>query len=88
MQNQNLPFNFKKVFELQNLGLNPELFKFGSVTFESQKYICVKDQAVSLLLRLIWSYFSSLYLLIASFKFNRIVPSLTRQKTLLSSVNP
>jgi len=45
MQNQNLPFNFKKVFELQNLGLNPELFKFGSVTFESQKYICVKDQA-------------------------------------------
>jgi len=27
------------------LGLNPELFKFGSVTFESQKYICVKDQA-------------------------------------------
>ena len=44
---QNLPFNFKEVFKLTNLGLNPELFKFGSVTFESQKYICVKDAAVS-----------------------------------------
>ena len=43
---QNLPFNFKEVFKLSNLGLNPELFKFGHVTFESQKYICVKDQAV------------------------------------------
>ena len=47
MQTQNLPFNFKEVFKLSNLGLNPELFKFGSVTFESQKYICVKDAAVS-----------------------------------------
>jgi len=45
MQTQNLPFNFKEVFKLSNLGLNPELFKFGSVTFESQKYICVKDAA-------------------------------------------
>lgn len=42
---QNLPFNFKEVFKLTNLGLNPELFKFGSVTFESQKFICVKDAA-------------------------------------------
>lgn len=46
---QNLPFNFKEVFKLTNLGLNPELFKFGSITFESQKYICVKDAAVSTL---------------------------------------
>ena len=44
---QNLPFNFKEVFKLTNLGLNPELFKFGAITFESQKYICVKDAAVS-----------------------------------------
>ena len=44
---QNLPFNFKEVFKLTNLGLNTDLFKFGSVTFESQKYICVKDAAVS-----------------------------------------
>lgn len=47
MQGQNLPFNFKEVFKLTNLGLSPDLFKFGSVTFESQKYICVKDANVS-----------------------------------------
>tara|TARA_B110000285_G_C14800125_1_gene457007 strand:+ start:81 stop:365 length:285 start_codon:yes stop_codon:yes gene_type:complete len=47
MQQQNLPFNFKEVFKLTNLGLSPDLFKFGSVTFESQKYICVKDANVS-----------------------------------------
>ena len=45
---QNLPFNFKEVFKLTNLGLNPELFKFGSVTLESSKYVCVKDAAVSI----------------------------------------
>jgi len=28
---------------LTNLGLNPQLFKFGNLSFESQKYICVKD---------------------------------------------
>ena len=48
MQGQNLPFNFKEVFKLTTLGLSPELFKFGSVTFESQKYICVKDANVSI----------------------------------------
>ena len=44
---QNMPFNLREVFKLTSLGLNPDLFKFGLVTFESQKYICVKDQAVS-----------------------------------------
>jgi hypothetical protein len=29
------------------VGLNPELFKFGNLTLESEKYICVKDNAVS-----------------------------------------
>ena len=47
---QNLPFNFNEVFKLTNLGLNPELFKFGQVTFESQKYICIKDAAVSIII--------------------------------------
>jgi hypothetical protein len=42
-----LPFNFKEVFKLTNLGLDPALFKFGNLTFESQKYICVKDGGVS-----------------------------------------
>lgn len=40
---QNLPFNFREVQKLTNLGLNPANFKFGGVTFESQKYIVVKD---------------------------------------------
>lgn len=48
MQATNQPFNFKEVYNLRTLGLNPELFKFGSITFESSKYICVKDQAVSI----------------------------------------
>jgi hypothetical protein len=45
--NQNLPFRFQEVFKLSTLGLDPNLFKFGNLTFESQKYICVKDGAVS-----------------------------------------
>lgn len=40
-----MPFNFKEVFKLTNLGLSPDLFKFGQVTFESQKYVCVRDTA-------------------------------------------
>lgn len=46
---QNLPFNFREVFKLTDLGLSPELFKFGVVTLESQKYICIKDTQVSIL---------------------------------------
>ena len=42
-----LPFRFQEVFKLTTLGLNPELFKFGNLTFESQKYICVKEGQVS-----------------------------------------
>ena len=47
MQPQNLPFRFQEVFKLASLGLDPALFKFGNLTFESQKYICVKDNNVS-----------------------------------------
>ena len=47
MQATQQPITLKEVYNLRNLGLNPELFKFGSITFESSKYICVKDQAVS-----------------------------------------
>lgn len=45
--NNNLPFRFQEVFKLSTLGLDPSLFKFGNLTFESQKYICVKDGGVS-----------------------------------------
>lgn len=46
---QNLPYNLREVFKLTNLGLSTDLFKLGLVTFESQKYICIKDQSVSFL---------------------------------------
>lgn len=36
-----------EVFKLTNVGLNPDLFKFGNLTMESEKYVCVKDGAVS-----------------------------------------
>jgi len=68
---QNLPFNFNEVFKLTNLGLNPELFKFGQVTFESQKYICIKDAAVSIII---------IHVSFSLTIFSRIVPSSTRQK--------
>lgn len=42
-----MPFRFQEVFKLTNLGLNPDLFKHGNLTFESQKYIAVKDGPVS-----------------------------------------
>lgn len=42
-----LPIRYQEVFKLTNLGLSPDLFKFGNLTFESEKYICVKDGAVS-----------------------------------------
>ena len=42
-----LPFKFQEVQNLTNLGLNADLFKRGNLTFESQKYICVKEEKVS-----------------------------------------
>ena len=43
----NLPFKFQEVFNLTTLGLTPALFKPGNLSFESQKYISVKDGTVS-----------------------------------------
>ena len=44
-----LPIKMNEMFKLTNVGLNAELFKFGNCTLESEKYICVKDGAVSAL---------------------------------------
>lgn len=43
MQNNLLPIRFSEVFKLTNLNLSPDLFKFGNLSLESEKYICVKD---------------------------------------------
>ncbi len=42
-----LPIRLNELFKLTNVGLNPDLFKFGNLTLESEKYICVKDGNVS-----------------------------------------
>lgn len=68
--NQNLPFRFQEVFKLSTLGLDPNLFKFGNLTFESQKYICVKDGAVSY-------FFNSVYLPPIC-KLTRVIPLVSR----------
>ena len=48
MQQPALPIKVNELFKLSNLGLNPDLFKFGNLTLESEKYICVKDGSVSI----------------------------------------
>lgn len=47
VQAGNQPFKFQEVFNLTTKGLDPANFKMGLMTFESQKYICVKEGAVS-----------------------------------------
>ena len=43
---QSLPIRYAEAFKLSTLGLNPDLFKLGVLSFESEKYISVKDGAV------------------------------------------
>lgn len=50
VQSSLVPIKMQEAFKLPSLGLNIELFKFGNLTFESEKYICVKDGSVILLL--------------------------------------
>lgn len=47
VQAQAQPFKFQEVFNLTTKGLNPENFKMGMMTFESPKYICIKEASVS-----------------------------------------
>jgi len=47
MQQPALPIKLNELFKLTNVGLNPDLFKFGNLTLESEKYVCVKDGSVS-----------------------------------------
>lgn len=46
-----LPIKINEMFRLTNVGLNADLFKFGNLTLESEKYICVKDGNVSIFLK-------------------------------------
>jgi hypothetical protein len=49
MQQPALPIKVNELFKLSNLGLNPDLFKFGNLTLESEKFVCVKDGSVSVM---------------------------------------
>ena len=45
MQPANPPVRFSEAYNLASLGLSAELFKPGNLTFESEKYIGIKDGA-------------------------------------------
>ena len=40
---QKNPVNFQEVIKLTALAVDPKSFKFGVTTFESDKYISIKD---------------------------------------------
>ncbi|KAL9644530.1 hypothetical protein ABK040_009394 [Willaertia magna] len=39
-----IPIQYTEVFNLTGLGVNPQSISFSTVTLESEKYICVRDQ--------------------------------------------
>jgi hypothetical protein len=60
MQQPALPIKVNELFKLTNVSLNPDLFKFGNLTLESEKYICVKDGSVSSLSLMIFNCVSQI----------------------------
>eukprot|EP00163_Fabomonas_tropica_P025672 TRINITY_DN4486_c0_g1_i1.p1 TRINITY_DN4486_c0_g1~~TRINITY_DN4486_c0_g1_i1.p1 ORF type:complete len:1704 (-),score=653.64 TRINITY_DN4486_c0_g1_i1:69-5180(-) len=40
----NLPIRFQEVLQLQNVGINPQFIGFATLTMESDKFICVREQ--------------------------------------------
>ena len=40
---QVLPIKFGELFKLTSLGLSPDIFKPGVLSFESDKHICIKE---------------------------------------------
>ena len=71
----NLPFRFQEVKQLAQLGLNPENFKFGNMTFESQKYVCIKEGQVS-------QFVNQFFVKAGSFKEERVNTNLKTSLTL------
>lgn len=39
-----IPIQYTELFNLQNLGVNPQSISFTTVTLESDKFVCVRDQ--------------------------------------------
>ena len=42
---QKLPITLKPVFDLASMGVNPQFIKFDCTTMESDKFVCVREQA-------------------------------------------
>ena len=42
---QRLPISLKPVFDLVSMGVNPQFIKFDCTTMESDKFVCVREQA-------------------------------------------
>lgn len=40
----NLPIRFQEVLQLTNLGINPQAIGFATLTMESEKFICIREQ--------------------------------------------
>jgi len=43
----NLPIRFAELFQLPNLGINQDFITFATLTMESDKAICVREQAAA-----------------------------------------
>mmetsp|Transcript_18442 Transcript_18442/g.51982 ORF Transcript_18442/g.51982 Transcript_18442/m.51982 type:complete len:1203 (-) Transcript_18442:1971-5579(-) len=41
---QGLPIKFQELVQLANVGINPQFISFASLTMESEKYICVREE--------------------------------------------
>jgi clathrin heavy chain len=44
MASQQLPIRLQSVADLPQLGIGQNSFKFGALTIESEKYICIRDE--------------------------------------------
>jgi len=47
MATPGLPIRFQELAQLTNLGVNPQSIGFATLTMESEKYICVREQAAT-----------------------------------------
>jgi len=44
MAAQGLPIKFQELVQLTNLGIQPQFISFASLTMESEKYICIREE--------------------------------------------
>ena len=41
---ERLPIKFSELMNLTNVGINPQFIRFNSLTMESEKYICIREE--------------------------------------------